>query len=93
VTCQFAKTPLNDAAAEIAKLANVKIVFDPAALQQVGIKTLVTDKLDNVPLETALTRMLPDKLDFSVNDEGIIEIDFKAPKKPERPPAPVKKAK
>ena len=93
VTANFAKTPLNDAAAELAKLTNVKIVFDPAALQQLGSKTLVTEKLDNVPLETALSKILPDKLDFSVSDEGIIEIDFKAPKKPERPPAPAKKAK
>jgi hypothetical protein len=93
VTCQFTKTPLNDAAAEIARLAKAKIVFDPAALQQVGSKTLVTDKLENVPLATALARILPEKLDYSVNDEGVIEIDLKAPKKPEKPPVPVKKGK
>ena len=93
VTCQFTKTPLNDAMAELGKLAKVKIVFDPAALQTVGSKTLVTAKLDNAPLETALSQILPAKLDYSVNEEGVIEIDLKGPKKPERPSAPVKKTK
>ena len=54
---------------------------------------LVTAKLDNAPLETALSQILPAKLDYSVNEEGVIEIDLKGPKKPERPSAPVKKTK
>jgi hypothetical protein len=91
VTCQFAKIPLNDAVAELAKLAKVKIVFDPAALQAVGSKTLVTAKLDNAPLDSALGKILPDNLDYSVNEEGLIEIDLKAPKKPAKPPVPAKK--
>ncbi len=88
VTAQFTKTPLNDAVAELTKATKVMIVFDPVALQQVGSKATVTAKLDNVPLDTALSQILPEKLDYSVSDEGTIEIQIKGTKKPAAPPAP-----
>ena len=91
VTCQFAKTPLNDAMAELGKQAKAKIVFDPVALQTVGAKASVTAKFDNAPLDSVLEEILPDNLDYSVNEDGLIEIDLMAPKKPEKPPVPAKK--
>ena len=47
---------------------------------------------ESLSSETVMTdylhKILPDKLDYSVNEEGLIEIDLKAPKKP---PVPAKK--
>jgi hypothetical protein len=91
VTCEFAKTPLNDAIAVLAKAAKATIVFDPSALRKVGRKELVTAKLKAMPLEDALGKVLPATLDYSVNEEGVITIALKEPRRREAPAEPEKK--